>query len=151
MAHAHVDFKVFQRKLINFVILAVWFYVGSLKKIGWCDRESNEMLILMFQLQGKKKKKVFTISVHCEAANWSPKYPNLISARGLCPPGPPAGCFPCTPLGPRRPLDPGHLGWVPPKHFFQFPCLPSDRPPLFWRSVLLKPFHTFFNVNEPDR
>ena len=23
MAHAHVDFKVFQRKLINFVILAV--------------------------------------------------------------------------------------------------------------------------------
>ena len=38
MAHAHVDFKVFQRKLINFVILAVGFYVGSLKKNGVAEK-----------------------------------------------------------------------------------------------------------------
>ena len=41
---------------------------------------------------------------------------------GFTPVDPPAGRSPCTQPGPRRPLNPSHLGSVLPKHFFQFPC-----------------------------
>ena len=83
------------------------------------------MLILLLQLQGKNnRKKVFTISVHWEAANWSPKIPKFLCGQGFFVPlDPPAGRWPCTPLGPRWPMDPGHLGSILPKHRFQFPCL----------------------------
>ena len=38
---------------------------------------------------------------------------------GFSLPGP--GRCPCTPPGPKQPLDPGHLGSVLPKHFFSIP------------------------------
>ena len=88
-------------------------------KIGWCDRESNEMLILMLQLQGKNQKTFFTVSVHTGLQNTQIRF----RPGGFAPLDPPAGLCPCAQSGPRWPLDPSHLGSVLPKHLFQFPCL----------------------------
>ena len=84
MAHAHVDFKVFQRKLINFVILAFWLYVGSFK--NWCDRESNEMLVLM--LQGKKTKTKYVFYNFCalRGSKLVCKIPKFFFSQGASPP-----------------------------------------------------------------
>ena len=97
MAPAHVDFKVFQRKLINFVILAVWFYVGSFK--NWCDRESNEMLVLIFNFKAKKKKWFSQFLCTERQQTGLQNIQICVWGGGLCPPVPPSRALPLYPTG----------------------------------------------------
>ena len=93
-------------------------------KIGWCGRESNEMLILMLQLQGKKQKKKWFSPFLCTERQQTGLQNNQICFRpgGFAPLDPPAGHCPCTPPGPWQPLDLGHSGSVStPQALFPIP------------------------------
>ena len=86
-------------------------------KIGQCDGESNELLVLMLQSTHTQK-------CALRGNELVSKYPNSFWAEGASPPlDPSAGHCLCTPPGPRQPLDPSHCGSVHTKHFLQFLCL----------------------------
>ena len=113
-------------------------------KLGWCSGESNEMLVLM--LQGKQQNKTSFSWFLCTERQQTglQNTQKKFQSGGFTPMDPPAGCCPCTPPKPRRPLDPSHSGSVLPKHFFQFPCLEREHVFLNLQSNLLDRIQRFF-------
>ena len=83
------------------------------------------MLVLIFIFKANKKPQNWFSQFLCTERQQTGLQNTQIHfwLGGFAPLDPPVGHCLCTPLGPRWPLDPGHLGSVLRKHYFQFPCL----------------------------
>ena len=55
-------------------------------KIGWCDRESNEMLVLIFNFKAKKKKNGFHNFCALRGSKLVSKIPKFVFGWGAFPP-----------------------------------------------------------------